>query len=196
MRVDILRAPTSLDWKRCKELAAQTMGLKIKDEPDKKWIEKMLRSMHSPLRTIMFTIRLVDVPYFVAMHLVRHKVGVEHYVSSQRNDRQNKYDRGAAPQSSPVTYVMDVNAAELIEMAQARLCSKAYTDTRWWMNNIKTAVREVCPEVADWMHPRCYFGWCREPDGPCAMCQTFENPYAYTLGKVARIKGEANSIGD
>lgn len=194
MRVDILRAPTNLDWHRCKELAAQTMGLEVKNEPDKKWIAKMLRCEHSPLRTIMFTIRLVDVPYFVAMHLVRHKIGVEHYVSSQRNDRQTKYDRNTALQSQPVTYTIDVNAAELIEMARARLCSKAYKDTIWWMNNIKNAVKEVSPEVAEWMQPRCYFGWCKEADGPCAMCKTYDNPYMYSIKQINELRQEATGV--
>ena len=95
----------------------------------------MLRCEHSPIRTLMFTIKM-DIPYWVSVHYVRHKYGVEHYVKSQRNDRQNEYDRNAARQDEIVTHIMDVNASELMQMARMRLCSQAAFETQMVMKMI------------------------------------------------------------
>lgn len=116
----------------------------------------------------MFTIKMADVPYWVSVHFVRHKFGVEHYVCSQRNDRQGKYDRGQAPQSMPIDHIMDINAQELIQMARMRLCGQAATETRLAMTLIRDAVVEVNPEFADFLQPKCCNGRCNEFE-PCGL---------------------------
>lgn len=63
--------------------------------PSDEWKRRILDAGHSPIRTLMFTVRM-EIPYYVSVHFVRHKVGVEHYVRSQRNDRQSDYDRTKA----------------------------------------------------------------------------------------------------
>ena len=52
-----------------------------------KSLYKMYKSEHSPIRTQMFWIEMEDIPTFVSVHLVRHKIGVEHFVKSNRLDR-------------------------------------------------------------------------------------------------------------
>ena len=82
MHIEILRHPEESDWERCKLLALNTVGKKhLKGKVSEEWKRKMLKAEHSPIRTLMFTIRLT-IPYFVSTHLVRHKIGVEHYVQS------------------------------------------------------------------------------------------------------------------
>lgn len=101
---------------------------------------------------------MTDIPYWVAMHFRTHKIGVEHFISSQRNDRQSEYDRNKAFQDAPVTHVMDINAAELIYMAQTRLCiGKVAAETRQTMRDVCDAVIEYNPEFAPFFGPKCEF---------------------------------------
>lgn len=160
--VEVLRYPTEDDWLRCKLLAISTSGMKHAKTAGSEWRKKILRCEHSPIRTLMFTIRM-EIPYYVSVHFCRHKYGVEHYVSSQRNDRQDKYDRLEAPQAALVTHVMDVNAQALMQIARKRLCGKADPATRKVMQEIVEAVVKVAPEFEEFLVPQCkYFHECKE----------------------------------
>ena len=167
MKIEILRHPEKEDWERCKMLALNTVGKKYTGtEITDKWKHQILKAEHSPIRTLMFTIRLT-IPYFVSVHLVRHKIGIEHYVQSQRNDRQSKYDREQAPQNSMVIHTMDINAAALMNMSHFRLCSQSDTTTRIIMEKICQAVIETNPEFEGHLIPMCRFlGDCPEFE-PC-----------------------------
>jgi len=157
VKVEILRHPTDADWERCKMLAMNTIGKRWAGEVSDEWKHRILRAEHSPIRTLMFTVRM-EVPYWVSVHFCRHKYGVEHYVSSQRNDRQDKYDRTEAPQGASVVHVMDVNAQELIQMARMRLCGQASEETREVMQAICRAVIDVNPEFKPFLKPKCKQG--------------------------------------
>lgn len=161
--VEVLRHPTDEDWGRCKMLALNTIGKKYAgSEVTDEWKRKILRSEHSPIRTLMFTIRM-EIPYWVSVHFCRHKYGVEHFVTSQRNDRQDKYDRTSAPQGAMVTHVMDINAQELIQMARMRLCRQASVETTLVMTEIRDAVVQTNPEFAPFLVPKCIaHGGCNE----------------------------------
>lgn len=161
--VEVLRHPTTEDWERCKMLALNTIGKRYAgSEVTDKWKYNILRSEHSPIRTLMFTIRM-ELPYWVSVHFCRHKYGIEHYVSSQRNDRQDKYDRTEAPQGAFVTHVIDVNAQELIQIARMRLCKQASRETREVMQAICDAVVETNPEFKPFFMPKCLArGGCNE----------------------------------
>lgn len=158
------------DWRRAKYLALRTMGKKYIDgNVSDKWKKKILMAQHSPIRTLMFTIEM-EVPYYVSVHFVRHKYGVEHYVQSQRNDRQNNYDREQAPQNEIVTHVMDINAQELIFMAGMRLCGQAYYRTQLYMLEIVHEVLKTNPEFKPFLVPKCLQrgGVCNEFE-PCGI---------------------------
>lgn len=162
MEIKILRYPTQEDWLRCKTLALNTVSKIAVNQPDGKWKYQILKCEHSPIRTLMFTIKM-EIPYYVSVHFVRHKYGVEHYVQSQRNDRQSNYDRNKAPQDSPVTHIMDINAQELIFMAHKRLCMQADVTTRKVMQMIVEKVLETNPEFKPFLVPSCeYYNECRE----------------------------------
>ena len=154
VRVEILRYPTEEDWQRCKMLAMNTIGKRWSGEVSDGWKRRMLRAEHSPIRTLMFTIR-IELPYWVSVHLVRHKHGVEHYVTSQRNDRQSDYDRTKAPQDAMVTHIMDINAQELMQMARMRLCYQAAKETREVMALICAEVVKTNPEFETLLVPKC-----------------------------------------
>ena len=166
MNVSMLRWPCTDDWIRCKVLALNTVGKTAGEYVSEEWKRKILRAEHSPIRTLMFTIKM-EIPYYVSTHFVRHKFGVEHYVTSQRNDRQDKYDRRAARQDAEVSHIMDINAAELIAMARKRLCKNADPETQKVMREIVKQVIDLCPEFEGMLVPDCvYRGGCKEFE-PC-----------------------------
>lgn len=123
-------------------------------------IKKFYLSEHSPIRTQMFVIEMQDIPSFVSTHFVRHKIGVEHFVKSNRPDRGGD---GEANRNSPVSHLMFCNAQALINMARKRLCGKASIETQEVMHLIWHGVNEVDPELARCMVPDCeYRGGCYE----------------------------------
>ena len=158
IEVEILKHPTEADWQWVKTYALNTMGESyVQDKTMSLGLKKKyLKSEHSPIRTLWFTIKM-KIPYCNSVHFVRHKTGVEHFVQSQRNDRQDSYDRKSAPQNAMVSHIMVVNAQELMFMARRRLCSKADIDTRKIMQRIKSAVLETNPEFEDVLVPNCYY---------------------------------------
>lgn len=161
--VVILRHPTEADWQRCLALARHTVSKDPTGKPvSDSWKRKALRAQHSPIRTLMFTIEM-ELPYYSSVHFARHKIGVEHYVTTQRNDRQGNYDRRDAPQGQLVRHVMDINADALIGMAHRRLCTQADAETRYIMSVICRKVIKVNPEFSDVLVPMCeYQGRCPE----------------------------------
>lgn len=157
IKVRIIRHPEAQDWERCKDLAYRTIGKKwTGSEVTEEWKRKMLKCRHSPIRTLMFTIEM-EIPYFVSTHFVRHKYGVEHFVQSQRNDRQSSYDRDLAPQSAMVMHTMDINAEALMNMSWRRLCTQADITTRYVMSKICQEVLKVNPEFEGRLVPMCEF---------------------------------------
>lgn len=161
MKIEILRVPTAIDWLRCKEFAFTTIGKETETLPTEEWKKQMLTCEYSPIRTLMFTIKM-DIPYWVSVHYVRHKYGVEHFVRSQRTDRTGK-DRNEKRQDEIVTHIMDINAQELIFMARRRLCGMASKETREVMEEIVKKVIGICPEFDGILIPNCeYLGRCPE----------------------------------
>lgn len=155
IEVQFLRTPQKEDWERCKMLALNTMGKNYAGaEVTEEWKHKILKAKHSPIRTLVFTIKMT-VPSFVSVHFVRHKIGVEHYVQSQRNDRQTNYDRELAPQNAMVSHIMEINAEQLMFMANRRLCGMADATTRYVMQAICRGVETLNPEFIGHLKPMC-----------------------------------------
>lgn len=158
IKVEILRYPKEEDWFRMSQLTLGTVNLKPipgKSKSDE-WKRGMLKSEHSPIRTLMFTIRM-EIPYFVSVHLCRHKYGVEHFVQSQRNDRQNEYNRLEAPQDKMVVHHMDINVQALMTMSRRRLCGQADKYTRYVMLLIYEEISKVAPLIAEQLVPMCLY---------------------------------------
>ncbi len=155
MEIKVIRYPTDADWARAYWLALGTEGKTTEKQPTSAWKKKLLRSGHSPARTLMYTAEISDVPYWVVMHLVRHKVGIEHYVSTQRNDRQSDYDRAEARQDAPVLYRFEANAQALIEISHRRLCGKAAAETREVWRQVCEAIKQFTPEMDGLLVPAC-----------------------------------------
>ena len=160
MKVEILDYTDN--WQAVKNAAMNTIGKDAGQYPSSEWKRSILRAEHSPIRMIELTIRMVDIPYWVSVHLVRHKVGVEHWVQTQRSDRTG-VNRDELPQSALVNHTMRANAQALINMSRKRLCNQAAKATRYVWKTVVNAIREYEPELADVCVPECvYRGFCPE----------------------------------
>ena len=118
-------------------------------------LDKIYKCEHSPMRTQLFVIEMIDIPTFVSVHFVRHKHGVEHFVKSNRPDRQGY--TGDTGRNHPVNHMMLCNAQALINMARKRLCRKASKETIDIMHMIKEGVLTVDPDLYNYMVPECEY---------------------------------------
>lgn len=166
MKIELLEYPTEKGWMEVKRRALVTVGKRPVTPPDSEWKRRILRARHSPIRYLRFSFYL-EIPYYVSVHLVRH-VHAQPYVCSQRNDRQDAYDRCAARQDAPVSMIWDLNAEELMVVANKRLCRKADPVTREVVERMRECLLDVAPEVCDMMWPMCVYagGVCHEME-PC-----------------------------
>ena len=153
MNVELLSYPSELDWYEVKRRALVTVGKTKFKAPDEKWKRAILKARHSPIRYLQFSFYL-EVPYWVSVHLVRH-IHAQPYVKSQRNDRQDDYDRTKAPQDAQVCMIWDMNAEELITIANKRLCNQASFETRMLVSAMCKLVKEQLPEFSDELVPMC-----------------------------------------
>jgi len=149
--------------------AAETQGIETSSLTVGRWL-RWLRSEHSMIRLYQISIRLVGIPSYVSVHLVRHKIGVEHFVRSQRDTSMNPvdYDRRKAPQDALVNHRMVLNPQSLINISQVRLCNKADQATRnVWYNVLLVIWGHENPyisAISEVMMPRCEYrgGVCHE----------------------------------
>ena len=167
MEVSMLKYPTEEDWILVKRAALTTVDKAIKNPPSLEWKKSILKARHSPIRMLHFVFEIRDVPYWVSVHLCRHVHAVP-FVRSQRNDRQDKYDRNGARQDAPVNMMWEMNAEELCVIANKRLCNMAAKETQEAVREMCRKVIEVCPEFENVLVPACvYNGKCHEMNGGC-----------------------------
>lgn len=164
IKVEMIKHPTDEDWLFCKQCALNTIGKSSTTLPSDEWKRNILTAEHSPIRTLWFAFKM-NVPYFVSVHFVRHHIGCEHFVQSQRDDRANNdIPRAEKSQGEFVTHIMYINAQELMFMARRRLCNQASEETRYVMNLIKQKVIKTNPEFKSVLIPMCIYqgGMCPE----------------------------------
>lgn len=139
--------------------------------PSAAWKKTILLAEHSPIRKLRFSWRWKDLKTWVSVHFVRHKTGIEHWVTTQRSDRTG-VNRDYSPQNAPVSHECDANAQALIFISRRRLCAQASAETRAAWQEVKDEVRKVDPVLASVMVPECiYRGFCPEFNG-CGYCET------------------------
>lgn len=122
--------------------------------------EKALQCEHSPIRVVQYQIQMIGVPTFVSVHFVRHKFGVEHFVTSNRDDRGGEI----ANRVTPVNHMLVCNAQALVNMSRKRLCFNAHRTTVGTMVRIRKAVHCIDTVMAAYMVPECVYrnGLCPE----------------------------------
>ena len=164
-------------WKRVLNAARRTIGKKpIAKEPSNSWKAKLLLAEHSPIRLLEFDWTWGEIQQWVTTHLVRHHEGCEKFVHTQRVDRNPELEglsRDELPQGLLNDMDMTANAQALINISRKRLCSCASKETREAWKQVKEAIREVDPIMADKMVPECiYRGFCPEFINPCGYANT------------------------
>lgn len=128
-------------------------------------LDKLYKAEHSPIRTQLFWIELVGIPTFVSVHFVRHKIGVEHFVKSMRDDLYiDPDDYSKVDRNTPLHHGMFINAQSLIQLSRKRLCLKSHHVTGGWMQRIRKQVRKVDEDLYRYMVPECVYrnGYCPE----------------------------------
>jgi hypothetical protein len=163
-KIEIIKHPSDYDWKLCKLAAITTVGKRrVVTMPNDEWKHKILRARHSPIRTLHFLIRLDGVPSFVATHIARH-THLTPFVQSKRDDLQGDTE---VDRWTPVLMMVDINAEELMTLANKRLCGKAHEETRKTVRDMCEAVIETNPEFAPFLVPFCKQYGCQEMH-PCS----------------------------
>ncbi|HID0815739.1 TPA: hypothetical protein ACXNW8_001349 [Clostridium botulinum] len=150
-------------WLDVKEACRNTIGREgAGKEPESHWKRRLLMSEHSPIRKIYFNWKWLSLKYWVSVHFVRHKYGIEHWVSTQRTDRTGE-NRDSKSQDAEVMHEAEANAQALINISRKRLCSGASLETRQAWQAVKDEVAKVEPELASVMVKECiYRGFCPE----------------------------------
>lgn len=152
-------------WLRAYEAALITEGKRTTKEPIDEWKDKILMAEHSPIRMVEYDIYLEEIPSFVAMHLVRHHIGCEKFVVTNREDRR-KVKPEDVNRLTPVDMMMTCNAQALINISKDRLCNKAHPDTIKVWKAVKNAIAEIDPIMAKHMVRKCeYRNMCPEMKG-------------------------------
>lgn len=177
MKITLIEYPGEMDWIAVKQRALITVGLKLKNPPDRLWEEKILNARHSPIRRLHFAFLLEGIPYWVAMHLRTHAHDCPNgdeftvYIKSQRDDRQSDYQRGKAPQDQPVDMIIDMSGEQLMAISNKRLCKKTADETRNVVQEMCNQAITFCPEFEEFLVPMCIYhgGVCREMES-CGRC--------------------------
>lgn len=150
------------NWLEVKDTTLNTIGKKDGKYPTSKWKKQIILAEHSPIRRIKFYWRWEDLKYWVSVHFVRHKFGIDQFVSTQRTDRTG-INRNKKRQDDLVMHSCEANAQALINISRKRLCSCASPETREAWQEVKNKVAEVEPELASCMVKECiYRGFCPE----------------------------------
>ena len=150
-------------WRDVADAARTTIRMEEGDkDPSPSWKRRILLSEHSPIRQMVFKWKWINLKYWVSVHFVRHKVGIEHYVSTQRTDRTG-VNRDDTPQSALVNHECFANAQALISISRKRLCRQASPETTQAWRLVLAEVQKSEPELFSVCVPECvYRGFCPE----------------------------------
>lgn len=141
--------------------------------PTNSWKKSILLAEHSPIRKIKFSWKWKDLMYWVSVHFVRHKFGVDWWCTTQRDDRtSDDVGREDKSQGSFVELEGEANAQALINISRKRLCAQASPETRQAWQKVKDEITEKDPVLGSVMVKECiYRGFCPEMY-PCGYADT------------------------
>lgn len=171
---EVIECKMATTWNRALNAARETVGKgELGNEPTKKWWAKILLAEHSPIRLVEYDFKWINLKTWVQNHIVRHHIGCEKFVHSQRDDRRNNLtNRNELPQGTPNDMSMTCNAQSLINISRKRLCNCASKETREAWQQVKDEIAKFDPVMADKMRRECvYRGFCPELSC-CGYCKT------------------------
>jgi hypothetical protein len=174
LTVEILKSPDDNDWLLARKCALNTVHKETENIPSSELKKKFIASEHSPIRTLRLVWKWIDIPSWVSVHFVRHSKFADHFVQSQRNDRQKEYDRNTAPQNSPVSHIVETNFQEVLAISRVRLCLQASVETRNEWIAFLEELRKTQPELVEMCVPNCVYraGLCPEVFSKCRYNET------------------------
>lgn len=169
--INLIRVPSEEDMMLCKKCAFATIGKDAKKLPDNEWLHDIMEARHSPIRELHFAFEFIGLPSSIATHFSRH-IHARPYIQTQRNDRQNNYDRRKAPQYAPVKMIWCMEGEELQIIANKRTCMLADRDTRIVAQALCDLVDYNVPYCNGLLVPMCVYhgGVCHEMK-PCGKCK-------------------------
>ena len=161
--MNIINIKTSNNWLEIKNCALMTVGIQETDkEPTSEWKKKILLAEHSPIRKLKISWTWIDIPYWVSVHFVRHKIGIEHFVRTQRTDRI-LIDRDKLSQGQLIEHHCEANAQAIINISRKRLCNLASKETREAWEILLKGIKFIEPELYSCCVSDCiYRGGCKE----------------------------------
>lgn len=150
-------------WREVADSANTTINKEAgTKEPSSQWKRKMLLCEHSPIRQLFIKCKWYDLKYWVSVHFVRHKHGIEHWARTQREDRTG-IGRDELSQSNLVEHEFLANTQAIINISRKRLCNQASKETRDAWQEVLESIRNEQPELYSVCVPECiYRGWCYE----------------------------------
>jgi hypothetical protein len=150
-------------WREVADSCNTTIGKDPGEkDPSSSWKRRLLLSEHSPIRQIIVKFKWTDLPYWVSVHIVRHWLGIIHWVTTQRSDRTG-ISRNELPQGALVAHEVEVNAQALINISRKRLCYQASPETRRAWELAIASFQRTEPELYSACVRDCvYRGWCFE----------------------------------
>ena len=165
MKIEITKMTS---WKDVLNAARFTQRKEFLDkEPSVEFKKKIIKAEHSPLRCLMFNIDLYDIPYYVHVHLVRHHMGVQPFVSTSRPDIDgSQKPREEQKKTDLVNMRLFLNAQEIINISKVRLCNRAELETKKIWTKVIKKLSLIEPELAAACVPNCiYRSQCSEFNG-------------------------------
>lgn len=160
MKVKLIE--TFNNWQQIKNSTMTTIGKEKGIYPSSQWKRQLLLSEHSPIRKLRFSWKWYDLLSWVSVHFVRHKIGIEHFVRTQRTDRTG-INRNDLPQGTLVEHECEANAQAIINISRKRLCACASPETRETWKAFLETIKDIEPELYNICVPECiYRGWCFE----------------------------------
>jgi len=161
MKAELLKVKGT--WSEVRDSARTTIHKEAgTKEPSSSWKRRILLAEHSPIRQLSISAKWSDLKYWVSVHFVRHKFGIEHWVRTQRTDRTG-LDRNDLPQGNEVEHEILANAQAMITISRKRLCNQASKETREAWVGILDSIKDEEPELYNACVPDCvYRGWCYE----------------------------------
>lgn len=150
-------------WENVVDSARTTINKEASgNKPITMWKLRMLKAEHSPIRFLTFKSKWRNLLSWVSVHLVRHKIGIDHFVRSQRTDRAG-IDRGDLTQNTLIEHEILINAQAIINISRKRLCNCASKETQdAWITFLNT-IADLEPELRKMCVPECiYRGHCPE----------------------------------
>lgn len=150
-------------WPKVKRAARTTIHKEGEGQyPSDSWKKQILLAEHSPIRKIKVGWMWENLKSWVSVHFVRHKIGIEHWVSTQRTDRTG-INRNELRQDSLVMHECEADAQALINISRRRLCMQASPETREAWQAVKNKIAQKDPILASCMVRECvYRGFCPE----------------------------------